>query len=105
MNEMEVASDHSGQEFFISQLFFVEVIDEQQYLDHILLDAFGFEGRYLSPHLGLEELHQNGQKILMLLVVGREFSHDLPGQNHSALAQPILHVGVYSELLRAILRI
>ena len=41
----------------------------------------------------------------MLLVVDREFSHDLPGQNHNALAQPILHISVYPELLRAILRI
>jgi len=105
MDEMEVFGDNSGQKFFVSQLLFVVVINDQQYLDHILLDDFGFEGWYLSPHLGLEQLHQNGQQILVLLVFGREFGHDLPGQNHSALAQPILYVSIYPELLRAVLRI
>ena len=105
MDEMEVFSDNSGQKLFVSQLLFVEVINEQQYLDDVLLDDFGFEGGYLSPHLGLEQLHQNGQQILVLLVVSREFGHDLPSQNHSALAQPILYVGIYPELLRPVLRI
>ena len=98
VNQVEVLSHHPRQEPFVSQLLFVKVVDQQQYLDHVLFDNLRFEGRHLRPHLGLEELHQDGEQICVLFTVGGELGHDLARENDGALAQPVLDVGVDTEL-------
>ena len=103
MYQVEVFCHNSSQKPLISQLLLIEVVNQEQYLDHIFFDHFGFEGWDLRTHLGLEQLHQNGEKVCVLFTVSCELSHDLTGENHSAFAQPVLDVCVNSELGRTVL--
>ena len=91
---MKVVCHHTSQEFFISKLFFVEIVDQEENLDNIFFDHLCFESWYLGSHLGLQKLHQNGQQVLMLLVIQSELRHDLTGKDDSAFAQSILYVCV-----------
>lgn len=100
---MEVLCHNSSQKPFVSQLLLVEVVNQEQYLDHIFFDHFGLEGWNLCTHLGLEQLHQDGKQVCMLFTVSCELGHDLTGEDHSAFAQPVLDVCVNSELRRAVL--
>ena len=103
MYQVEVFCHNSSQKPFISQLLLVEVVNQEQYLDHIFFDHFSFEGWDLCTHLRLQQLHQNGKQVCVLFAVSCELSHDLTGENHSAFTQPVLDVCVNSELGRTVL--
>lgn len=76
----------------------MEVIDEQQDLDHILLNILDLKGGDLSSHLGLKQLHKDCQKVLVILGVGCELGHHFSRKNYSTLAQSVLDFRAYLEM-------
>jgi hypothetical protein len=56
---MEVFCNYSRQEPFISELLFVEIIDQEQDFDDILFYDFCFESWNFGSHLSLQQLHKN----------------------------------------------
>jgi len=52
--------------------------------------------------LRLQELHEDGEQVGVLLVVRSELRHNLASQDHCALAKAILHINVHFEFLGTI---
>lgn len=89
---MEILGHNPRKELFVAQLLLMEVIDEQQDLNHINLDVVRLEGAHLGAHLRLQQLEQDGQEMLVLASVASELGHDLTRQYNCAFAQSVLHV-------------
>lgn len=105
MSQVEVLGYNARQESFVLELLLVEIIDEKQDLDDVFFDNFGFEGWNLGPHLSLQQLHKDGQHVLVFVAIGGKLRHDLASEDDRAFTKSVLYILLYLEVVRAFLRI
>lgn len=54
--------------------------------------------------MGLKQLHEDCQKVLVLFGVSGEVAHGFPREDHCALAKTVLNIDVDLQFLWAVLR-